>query len=104
VDLAAPSLLAAGAAAGVLELAPAVVLGAALSLSAFCSGFPEASAAAALGTSLPAVPLFLVRKSVTYQPLPLRIKAVLLTILLIGPPWQTAHPVGAGSVIFCSIS
>ena len=102
MDLAAPSLLAAGAAAGVLELAPAVVLGAAL--SAFCSGFPEASAAAALGTSLPAVPLFLVRKSVTYQPLPLRIKAVLLTILLIGPPWQTGHPAGAGSVIFCSIS
>jgi len=85
-------------------VAAAAVLGAGLELSALCSDFLEASVSATLGTSLPAEPLFLVRKSVTYQPLPLRIKAVLLTILLTGPPLHTGHPVGAGSVIFCSIS
>ena len=76
----------------------------ALELLSCLSFLLVASTSAMLGTSPPAVPLLLLLKSVTYQPVPLRINAVLLTNLLIGPPWQTTQSVGAGSVIFCMIS
>jgi hypothetical protein len=44
------------------------------------------------------------RKSVTYQPLPLRIKAVRLSSLTNGPCLQAGHSAGAGSLIFCITS
>jgi hypothetical protein len=42
----------------------------------------------------------LLRKSVTYHPVPFRMNEVLLTILVIGPPLQFLHD-GGGSLTFC---
>ncbi len=44
------------------------------------------------------------RKSVTYQPPPLRMKPVRDMSLTRGPPWQDGHSVGCGSDSFCMTS
>ncbi len=65
-----------------------------------------ASPSLAAGLSVAAAPFFLLEslKSVTYQPLPFRIKPVLDMSLTIGPWLQDRHDSGAGSEIFCIIS